>query len=982
MHSTILSHVLKHSFYSPKKRKSVAKRCKALLKCLESESDSEDDFKTPLKNLNEMLRKVAVYRSTKKHKKAKNIVQEINSQESNISSVATLSGSKYSDVYRLMKTPKKREVNKEYKRRFSDEQKIEATNIYLDEEVSYCLPDRKYSKLRFMSCTIEEAYKNHYLVKSRFKRKLGLTSFTSLKPSFVKKVRQTPLRGCKCEYCQNLGLLRESMIGIGFKGIPKNHSCSIKTTWCKFRSNSEIPHDYDGCDEIHESITSDQLPSKKCVLRKCNACGIDNYRKALKDLNKNILKKNATAFWSQWGIGKVFNGRKTVKRWMLQKESGSCLILLNKYLEQLNEISSHQFMKIWQLKQFNISLQNLRKGQVLLVHDFSQNLLLYAQDEVTAAHWDHEQVTLHPTVVYYVGPCGKMIKEEVIHMTNNRKHIEKTVAVFQKKTIEFLKSKKVPILEILEWTDNAPSQYKSRNCFQRMSLMKYPITRNFFGEKHGKGPSDRAGACFKTYVSKIVKSKKATFPTIEDLASYCTDNYERQVECPGNCEGEKSPKTDKIHNLRKIIYSPNIDSKGIDKLVTVEGTRKIHSVRNTGTKGVLEKRMFTCCCEKCMFGVGECAFPDYSEEWKLVSVLGKRHLKSFVKSGRVGAIQKWRNTKTKSIRIQNQVSNLKRHECNPKSNVRKSARRKLSMVESDINVSNIKSSASNTATKTTKSTASHTATKTASTIATKAATTADCPFNWTKMLDKLHKARSYDKIVQLVHDNVLPPIELNKKYQQSSDDKTDPVAMHFFPNDHPPNVVPTQTLGDGNCFPRALSNALFGTQNRHVEIRVRLVFEAVLNEQFYLSNEYLSLGVQGRLPARPNLRAPSTTVVSRYCMYSGDDYVTGYRMLVEEMRGVYRRDIVRIGRKGGFMGIWQFHQAAEISKNPICGVYPDGKGKVKVNANLRLDMNRVFLTNNPAFHNMRPIYIMWTPVSVLSKAFDVNHFVVLLEPYR
>ena len=187
MHSHKLSHVLKHSFYSPKKRKSVAKWCKALLKCLESKSDSEDDFKMPLKNLNEMLRKVAVYRSTKKHKKAKNIVQEINSQESNISSVATLSGSKYLDVYQLMKTPKKREVNKEYKRRFSDEQKIEATNIYLDEEVSYCLPDRKYSKLHFMSCTIEEAYKNHYLVKSRFKRKLGLTSFTSLKPSFVKK---------------------------------------------------------------------------------------------------------------------------------------------------------------------------------------------------------------------------------------------------------------------------------------------------------------------------------------------------------------------------------------------------------------------------------------------------------------------------------------------------------------------------------------------------------------------------------------------------------------------------------------------------------------------------------------------------------------------------------------------------------------------------------------------------------------------------
>ena len=40
---------------------------------------------------------------------------------------------------------------------------------------------------------------------------------------------------------------------------------------------------------------------------------------------------------------------------------------------------------------------------MLLVHDFSQNVLWYAQDEVGAAHWDHEQATIHPTVAYYIG---------------------------------------------------------------------------------------------------------------------------------------------------------------------------------------------------------------------------------------------------------------------------------------------------------------------------------------------------------------------------------------------------------------------------------------------------------------------------------------------------------------------------------------------------------------------------------------------------
>ena len=210
-------------------------------------------------------------------------------------------------------------------------------------------------------------------------------------------------------------------------------------------------------------------------------------KKTLKYLNKNILKKTITAFRSQWGLSKVFNGKRTVSRWMLQKESGPCQKLFNKYLEQLGKISLHQFslhqfIKIWQLKQFNIPLQNLRKGQVLFVHHFSQNLLLVVQDEVSTAHWDHKQATLHLTEVYYVGPCGKLIKEEVIHMTSHHGHFERCVAAFQKKTIDFLKSKKVPMVEILEWTDNAPTQYKNINCFQRMSLMAKLITHNYFGE--------------------------------------------------------------------------------------------------------------------------------------------------------------------------------------------------------------------------------------------------------------------------------------------------------------------------------------------------------------------------------------------------------------------------------------------------------------------------------------------------------------------
>ena len=70
-------------------------------------------------------------------------------------------------------------------------------------------------------------------------------------------------------------------------------------------------------------------------------------------------------------------------------------------MQQLQEMSLHQFNKVWQLKQFKSAINSLKVGQVLIVHDFSQNLLLYDQDEPQGRHWDHEQVTIHPSVAYY-----------------------------------------------------------------------------------------------------------------------------------------------------------------------------------------------------------------------------------------------------------------------------------------------------------------------------------------------------------------------------------------------------------------------------------------------------------------------------------------------------------------------------------------------------------------------------------------------------
>ena len=106
--------------------------------------------------------------------------------------------------------------------------------IYSDEEVSYTLPDIRFFNYRFMSMTLKEAYQV-YLRKCQTDRKVADSTFSAMKPKMICTVQETALRGCKCEYCQNLGLLRETLIGLGFKGIPKNHAALIEITWCNFQ---------------------------------------------------------------------------------------------------------------------------------------------------------------------------------------------------------------------------------------------------------------------------------------------------------------------------------------------------------------------------------------------------------------------------------------------------------------------------------------------------------------------------------------------------------------------------------------------------------------------------------------------------------------------------------------------------------------------------------------------------------------------------
>ena len=538
--------------------------------------------------------------------------------------------------------------------------KEEAINIYYSDEVSYGLPEAKYAEMHFMSMTLNEAYRV-YLSQSTSERKMARSTFSCLKPDNVRTISETPLHGCKCEYCQNLGMLRSTLIGLGFKGIPKGHSSSIEVTWCEFRR--KCTHERDGeCTETC-TIHKDDFPSKNCVMQKCDLCGTANYRNTLIESNPDLMKKRGKVYWKQWALKELErmgkNG-KPIKRMALEEHKGTYEEILNEYITQLDSMSLHQFNKLWQLKNFNETLRNLQVGQVLFVHDFSQNLLMYIQDEASGAHWDHEQVTIHPTVAFYVcETCGKVVKEEIIHITSDKKHDVHSVHVFQDKSIRHLLAKGIRIEEIIEFTDHCSSQYKSKTAFFLLSNLKIPLCRHYFGVKHGKGPSDRAGAHYKNFVRKTVKSGKRFMTSCSDLAKYSQEEYDHQIECDEDRNDERSEhdgkrKKNPAHSLRKVIYTTT-DMKKLrgkyddEKLKAITDTRLIHSIRNTGVAAVLEFRNMDCCCTACITGQGECSYKEYADVWSKAGIkvgITKKKLREMD----TNKIVKWRARKTKNVK--------------------------------------------------------------------------------------------------------------------------------------------------------------------------------------------------------------------------------------------------------------------------------------------------------------------------------------------
>lgn len=190
----------------------------------------------------------------------------------------------------------------------------------------------------------------------------------------------------------------------------------------------------------------------------------------------------------------------------------------------------------------------------------------------------------------------------------------------------------------------------------------------------------------------------------------------------------------------------------------------------------------------------------------------------------------------------------------------------------------------------------------------------------------------------------------------------DAEAEKLYPSDGPAGFEPIQTYGDGNCLYRAMSRILCGTEDMHVELRVRSFMELCLKKDLYYDDTYLK--------TLTGLNDYKTCLLdSSFDTYST---VKGKNKLQRQQEG-FEAGIIDTIKPHKYSNIWHIFALANVTGCTINSIYPRVSGSLidRRYMNVRISPEK---TQHPEV-----AYLMWTNTKNTNlQGWSPNHFVPLM----
>ena len=586
------------------------------------------------------VRQLAILRSKKKHDKVGELFTKMRAKNS-LRRISRVTNITYSHLYWMGNTQKKELLEKpvvkiNQRKHVTQEEKDDAVAFFEQSNTTMQLPFKRTAHFRYMRTSMadaHQAYTRHQ--RSLGKRVLSITAVNRWLPKYIKPMKKVPYKQCLCSMCLNFKLKSAGLKSRRVKGISSSPTQNIMYSLCDpevRRITSRLTFSFNKKEQLEREIAEKlqfkiksrvgkkdvtHVPTvshgevslddcaRDCIYRDCLKCGKKKLMNYILDKNPG-LNMNDPASYHSWekvtrrkpdgSVWKNSNGtdkKEPVKIYHVT-EIG---VLLDKWCDEALSMSTHIFNFKWQAAQFEVVKSKLMHGDVLMVMDFAQNVVLQETEEPIDKFRTRQSSTLHPIVCYYKCPgCTSIITDELLMVTPDLRHDAVAVETFTKKAVDMLKAKQITVNRIIQFTDNCAVQYKCKAAFDYMSRWDTPIHRNFFGAQHGKGPADGCIGRTVQQVGNASRTDEAYITTPFEFAFYCQENLTRDTTRNGKNLIEPEDRNMCQHFQRHFIYVHQIDRTLCTKAIVLPETMKVHSVRNMGKNGHLEVNQSSCFC--------------------------------------------------------------------------------------------------------------------------------------------------------------------------------------------------------------------------------------------------------------------------------------------------------------------------------------------------------------------------------------------------
>ena len=157
----------------------------------------------------------------------------------------------------------------------------------------------------------------------------------------------------------------------------------------------------------------------------------------------------------------------------------------------------HFYTQVYQQKMYKLCKNTAGVGTIIIIMDFSRNRDVLYQFEIKSSYWTRKQITMHPSVIYFLDHDGLWKRLVITHLSDITKHDAHFVQYVTNDCIEYI-TQNFPEFQwhkVIIWSDGCAAQYKGKISFWYLNKLKanFPkmeIQRNYFGSEHGKGESD------------------------------------------------------------------------------------------------------------------------------------------------------------------------------------------------------------------------------------------------------------------------------------------------------------------------------------------------------------------------------------------------------------------------------------------------------------------------------------------------------------